>query len=348
MRRSQAILLMILALLLAVATAGCGEASKAAPAAEGPSPQAILAAAVAASETMDSAGGSFDVTMSFDADTSQMPAEAKAFLEEPMNVSGTFTYATEPMAGEFDVSLTMAGDTMDVGLKAVDDKFWLSLLDQWYEAPAEMGQMMSQSSGQQAQLDELKSLLDELAIDPVTWFKDLRIVGEETIDGEAVYHLAGTPDMTKMMTDLMTMMQSEKFMGLIDPTGSMGGSMANELMPSPEELGEIQTQLTEMFQDFTIELWVTADDSLLRKAAVSLQILPPAGEDTGGLNAVSMNASVSLADVDGAVKVQPPASSLPFSDLEKAMQEDPEKFLGPLMGLMGGLGGFGGAGLESF
>jgi hypothetical protein len=341
MRRSSAVLLIIVALMLVIGAAGCGEASKASLAGDDQSPQAILAAAVAASETMTGAAGTFDVTLSFDADTSQMPEEAKAFLEEPIAVSGTFGYADEPRAGDFTVALSMAGESMDVGVKLIENKFWLSMLDQWYEAPAEMEQMMGQSFDQQTQLDEMKALLDELGVDPVTWFKDLRLVGKETLDGADVYHLSGSPDMAKMMTDVLGLMESEEFMGLVDPSGSITGSLGmGELMPSADELQEMQTQLTEMFKEFTIDLWVGTDDSMLRKAAIDLKLMPPAGEETDGFNGIAMQASVSL-DGGDTVKVEPPASALPFSDLEKSMQENPELFFGSLMGLFGGMNDFG-------
>lgn len=344
MRRPLAVILIVIASFLVVGAAGCGEAAQVslAGAGEDQSPQAVMAAAIAASETMTAATGTFDVSLSFDVDTSQMPAETKAFFDEPMTVSGTFAYADEPRAGDFAFSLTMGGETMDVGLKLIDNKFWLSLLDQWYEAPAEMEQTMSESFDQQTQLDELKTLLDELGIDPVTWFKDLRLVGEESVAGTDVYHLSGSPDMAKIMTDAMALMESEEFMGLIDPTGSMTGSMGvGELMPSADELKEMQTQLTQMFRDFTVDAWVGKKDSLLRKVAIALNVVPPAGEETGGMNGMAMKARVALNDPGETVKVDPPASALPFSDLEKAMQDDPEKFMGPFMGLMGGFGGYG-------
>ena len=342
MRRSSAVFLIIVALILVVGAAGCGGTANANLAAGDQSPQAILTAALAASEDMTETAGSFDFSLTFDVDTSQMPAEALAFLDEPMVMSGTFAYADDPRAGEFTVALSMAGETMDVGMKLVENKFWLSLLHQWYEAPSEMEELMGRSFEQETQLAEIKTLLDELGIDPVTWFKDLRLVGEEKIDGAAVYHLAGSPDIAKVMADLMGLMQSKEFTSLVDPTGTMSGPMGMEgFLPSADDLQEMQTQLAEVFKDFTIDLWVTTDDSMLRKAAMTLSLVPPAGEETGGFNSMALNASISLQDVDGAVTVEPPASALPFSALEKAMEENPEMFFGPLMGLMGGLGGYG-------
>jgi len=137
-------------------------------------------------------------------------------------------------------------------------------------------------------------------------------------------------------------MESEEFIGLIEPSGSMTGSMGlGELMPSADEMQEMQTQLAQMFRDFSVDMWVGKKDSLLRKIAIDLSMVPPAGEDTGGMNGIAMKAWILLGDPGDAVKVDPPASALSFSDLEKAMQDNPEMFMGPFMGLMGGLGGYG-------
>ncbi len=339
MRRKSAILLAIIALLLTVSIAGCGAASDTDQAAGDGSPESILAAAVAASETMTGAAGTFDLTLSFEADTSEMPADSMSFLAEPMTLSGTFAYSDEPRAGEFNMALSMGEETMNVGIRLLENKLWLALLDQWYEAPPEMEQTLAESSDQQAKLNDLKALLEELGIDPMTWFTDLTLAGEENLDDETVYHLAGSLDATKMMADVVKLMGNEKFMELVDPTGSMSGSMGMEgLVPAADDLEEIQTELAQVFDEFTIELWIAKDDFALRKATMNLRVTPPAGEESMGMTAMTMNAVISLQDVDDSVNVEAPASSLPFSDLEKAIEENPALFLGPFSGLLGGMG----------
>lgn len=336
MRRSSAVILVIIALMLTVGAAGCGGASVANPTAKDGSPEAILAGAIAACGNMTGAAGSFDFSLSFDVDTSQVPTEALPFLGEPTLVSGTFAYADEPRAGEFAIALSMGGETMDIGMKLIESTFWISVLDQWYEAPPEMERMMDGSFGPGTDWGDLDRLLEELMIDPVTWFKDLRIVGLETVGGEPVHHLVGSPDVAKMMADVIGLFQHGELMGFSDPSGSMNGPMTpGALMPSADELQDMQTQLAQLFEDFTVDLWVSADDLLVRKAALSLRMVPPVGEDTGGLRAMTMNAMVGLDDVNGSVSVKPPASVLPFGALEKALQENPGLFMGPFMGLDG-------------
>jgi hypothetical protein len=346
MRRWSALILVAITLMVVLVAVGCGSSSTTGAAGDD-SPEAILAAAIAASEDMKSATGNFEFTVSFDVDTSQMSEEALATLtSEPIKVSGTFASATEPQAAEFAVSSDMGGQTMDVSGKMVENKLWICLLDQWYEAPPELQETLEQSSAQQAKTTEMTNLMKELGVDPVTWLKDAKVVGDEEIDGVDVYHLTGSPDVAKMMADIIGLMQSEEFMALVAPTETAGESMGiEEMIPSADELQEMQTQIAEVFKDFVVELWIAKDTSLLHKVAVAAHIVPPAEEAAGmGMNAIDFAITMSMQNINEPVDIQAPASALPYTDLEKAMQDNPEMFE-PFMGLMGGaMGGYGSAG----
>jgi hypothetical protein len=341
MRRLLLSLLVVTVLMVVLGAAGCGGGAQTAGLAQADSsdlsPEAILTAAVAASEDMASAQGSFEFTISFDVDTSQLPEEALGLFGQPMTMAGTFAYGSDPQAVDFAISADLFGQAMDMGMKLLEDQAWFRFLDQWYEAPAEMQGLMGDPAAQETQAAELQKMLTDAGIDPMTWMKDLRVVGEETLDGIPVYHLAASPDIAKMMTDLIALMQSEQFMGLLDPTGSTGDLMgAGMLMPGTEELQEMQTQLASMFEDLTADLWIAKEDSVLRKAAIGARMVPPAGEDAEGLNAIDLVATMLFQEVNQPVTVEPPASALPWSEFEKAMQENPEMFMGGLMGALGG------------
>jgi hypothetical protein len=351
MRKGFALLLIAVTLMVVLVAVGCGSSSTTGAAGDD-SPEAILAAAIAASDNLKSATGSFEFTMSFDVDTSQMSEEemgmAQAFTDQPTKVSGTFAASTEPQAADVTIALDMAGETTDLGAKIVEDKVWIGLLDQWYETPPELQDSMQQSSAQDAKAAEMMDLMSELGIDPVTWLKDAKVAGEEKIDGTAVYRLTGSPDVAKMMTDVIGLMQSEEFMALVDPSGTMGESTGlGDIMPTADELQETQTQLADVFKDFVVELWIAKDTSLLHKASIVAHIVPPA-DQAAGMNAIDFSLTVSLQNINKPVTVQAPASALPYTELEKAMQENPEMF-GPFMGIMGGgmTGGSGGAGFDT-
>lgn len=345
MRRLLLSLFVVAALMVVLGAAGCGgSAQTAGLSGAGPSdlsPEAVLASAVEASATMESAQGSFEFNMSFDLDidTSQMPEEALGLMGQPMTVAGTFAYGSEPQALEFSMSADLFGQSMDMGMKLLEDEAWFRFLDQWYETPPEMNELMGEMAGQETQMAELQTMLADAGVDPMTWLKDLRMVGQETLDGIPVYHLAASPDIGKMMTDLITLMQSEQFLGLLDPSGSTGDLMgAGMMMPGTEELQEMQEQLASMFEELTADLWIAEEDSMLRKASIAARMVPPPGEDAGGLNGIDLAATMLFQEVNQPVAVEPPASALPWSDFEKALQENPELFMGGLMGALGGAG----------
>ena len=181
---------------------------------------------------MTSATGDFEVAISFDVDPSQLPDEAQGFVQNPMTVAGTFAYGADPQVADLALALSLMGESMNVGIRMADSQAWLQFSDQWYEGPPEMGQMLGASSAENAQMADPQQMLTDLGIDPLTWIKDLRLVGEETIDGTVTYHLAGSPDMAKIMADALGILQDEESMKLLDPTGSASGMMgAGSLIP---------------------------------------------------------------------------------------------------------------------
>lgn len=331
-------LLLIIAVMMAVLLGilGCGSASTVLPAAGEGSPEAILDAAITGSQEMTSASGSFDLTMAYDIDTTGLPEEALAYFEEPMTVSGAFATGTQPQTADLSLTLAMGGEAIDVGIKLIDDKMWICMLDQWYETPPDVELSMAEAGFDEAQIQEMLTLVEELGVEPVTWFKDLTLVGEETVEGVAAYHLAGTPDMAKMMADVIGLMESEEFMDLIDPSGALTGSMGEGMaIIDADELQEAQDQISGMFRDLRFDVWVAKDDNTLRKAAMAAHIVPPEGEDAAGMNAIDINMELLLTSVNEPVIVEPPASPLPYEQLEEAMMENPAMFMGPFMGLYG-------------
>lgn len=337
MRKLSPCLLICLALLLTLGFTACESTPKESATAPDVSPQSVLTNMMERAKDITSVAGNFDVSVAMEVDASQVPEEIATLLGKPIAISGSFAQAQEARSFESALALSMAGEQMEVGLKGLEDKFWVKALDQWYEAPAETMQG-SQLSYDKQQGEKILALMSELGVDPVTWFPDLKLT-KEKLGNESTYHLSTHPDVTKMVTDALRLMQSKEFMTLIDPSGLATGAAGTEeaLVPGPEEIQEVQGMVTKVLRDTSLDVWVAAEGYELRKALVKGRVVPPPDE-AQGLQAINLTANVLLDKYDLAVKVEAPASALPFLELQKAMQDNPEQFFGPFQSLMTGGG----------
>lgn len=329
-----AALIAVLLLLLSVAACGTSTETSSTSSAD-QSPQSILAAAATAHQNATSAQGTFKLEASFDVDSAQLPEEAKSLLGKPMSLAGTFACRIDPQLADATLDLSMAGETLSMGIKTLADKAWLCFSEQWYEAPADLQDILRDSTEAGVNTAQIKKALADLGVDPSTWLKDLRLAGEETVDGIKCYHLTGTPDLTKITTDLTRVSQDEDAMKQLDPKGTSSDLMqGNPLAPNTEDSQEMQ-QLAQMIQSPTADIWIAKDSMLLAKFTANGRIVPPADEETGGLNAIAVTVDASLHDVNKPVTVEAPTAAQPWTALEKAMQENPSTILGPLAGILG-------------
>ncbi len=253
-------------------------------------------------------------------------------------MSGTFAFSDDPQAAEATINASIAGQTIPVGLKAVDDKVWIQFMGQWYEVPADMMGTgtagATSTTAKQADMAGVLQALTAAGVDPTTWMIDLKVVGEDSIDGTPTYHLSGSIDMNKIMTDVMKLMQDKTIQGMLPSVGSgvMGTTGSSITMPSQEELQGLGSQLGAMFKSVTLDMWIAKDTYQFRQVELNASIVPPAGQDAQGINGITLKAAISVAPATTPLTVTPPADAKPFSELEKS--------LGALQGLFSGvLGG---------
>jgi hypothetical protein len=120
-------------------------------------------------------------------------------------------------------------------------------------------------------------------------------------------------------------------------------------MPSADQLAQMQTTFASMFKDLKIDLWVEKDTSLLRKATIVANVVPPTaptGDTTGssslsgcdtsgsGITSVSLDVTLQL-DPNQTVTVEAPASAKTYEDLQADIQANPG-LLGPLGSMFSG------------
>jgi Family of unknown function (DUF6612) len=333
--------LIIVLALVAIFTAGCGAwigntlVPQAAGTAAPTTAQGILEKAMLSQESLTSGTGEFGLSVNVNADKSKLPAGAEALLGQPIAVSGTFSGSEEPKAAEASMNISVAGQSIPVAMKMVDDKAWIQFMGQWYEMPADM--MGAGTTGTTEKAMDAAAIMQALTaagVDPTTWLTNLTVVGEENVGGTPAYHLTATVDMNKIVTDAVKLMSDKNIQGLMGSLGAdmMGTTGTSLQMPSAQELQTLQSELGQVFQNVTVDMWIAKDTYQLRQAELNASLVPPAGQDSQGINGITLNAKMSVAPATSPVTVTPPTDAKPFSDLENS--------LGALQGLFSGaLGG---------
>ena len=377
MRRHLLLLLLIIAVVSALGAAGCGDsesASRLSPLGPGaavseepgdtpdgpvPTPAEILAAVATNTEPATTQVGTFDLTIDLDIDEAVMGEEGAQFFKDPIKLAGSMATDMVTQAADMTIDVTLMGESMKVGIKALDGQAWLSLGDKWYVAPPEMmeGFETTGDEGLDATMAQIQGLITNISLDPISWFKNQAPVKVEKIDGATVYHMSGSdPDWAKVVADIVKMMQDPTFMQMMGEAQSGLEEMPIDAeMPTAEELQQMQSVLEALIEELQIDLWVQQDNSRLRKATFSARMTAPSEEDLAalegmdvsasdfeGLNSVSLSGTINL-DPDKTVKVEAPGSARSFDDLQTDIMEDPS-MLGPLgtmlMGSMGGMDSF--------
>jgi hypothetical protein len=363
--------LIVLALILAVATAGCGTAAQASTqtsvqAQAAPTDaQGILKQALSSKGEVSAATGDFNASVAVTADAAKVPA-AQALLGQPITVSGTYSFNKDPKAAEASLTAAIAGQSIPIGLKTVNGQAWIQFMGQWYQMPADMMKKVADKTATSEQKPDPAAIMQALTtagVDPNTWLTDLRLVGEDTINGTPTYHLAASVNVNQIVSDAMKMAQSGALKGMMpggaaeQGTATTGQATSPSItMPSQQELQAMASKLPAMFQNLTLDMWIAKDSYQFRQVQVKATIVPPAGglqtESTAaqgtattpsainpllaglaqGIKSISVDATVSLTPSATPVTVTPPADAKPLSDLQQSLTG----LMGLFSGVLGG------------
>ena len=189
-------------------------------------------------------------------------------------------------------------------------------------------QTIEEDTAQTEDAAQIQQLFMSLGMDPMTWLKDAKIAGEEIIDGTAVIHLAVSPDVGKMFSDLIRLIQDPQFMALLSPGESLE---AQQSMPTTAELAEAQAMMEDYFKDVAVELWVGREDYIPRKVTVTGRIDVPAEAAAEGLNGADLSATVLLTNINQVPFIQGPFLPQPYEALEQILAQDPYGPMGSFM-----------------
>lgn len=322
------VLLLVVAL---IAAAGCGSSSTPAS-----SPSPTVPAGVSADQVVKdseakmaqvtSASFVADMGLQVQGDTSQMtdPTQ-KALLSQGVTLHVEGKSSKDPVALDMTMSVGVAGQTLDMGMKTQGTTSWIEYQGQWYKIDAKS----SKSLDKQAQIgaaptEQLKSL----GLDPSAWGTTYQMVGVEDLGGTQVYHVKATADPQKV-ADALTK-------ALKDPSlaKKLGGSaQLKQLEQGLKQSGGQADALAKSLKEATVDYWIGVDDQLMHKAQFLVTLDTQGQQGMSGLKGMTMKMTTSMSDFDQPVTVTPPASAQPLSKLMQQM-------FGGLGGALGGsLGG---------
>lgn len=240
-------------------------------------------------------------------------------VQGPVNVKlgGPFESQGEEELPKFDMDLEFSGggQSFKAGAASTGDKGFVNWQGTDYAVSDEIFAQFREGYAQAAQKrgeDQEKPSLASLGLDPRQWLTNARNEGESKVGDTDTIKITGGVDVPKLLEDVNEALTKAGELGL----------QSQAQIPS-QLTDEQKRQVEEALKDVTVEIHTGAEDKILRRIVVALDI--DAGEDGSG----RMNFDMSLTELNEGQDIAEPEDAKPFEEL---------------MSQLGGLGGLLGAG----
>lgn len=314
--RRGAVVLLVLMLVLAAA-AGCGSsntassgasAAAAATVASGVDAAQVVKDSEAKMATVKSAAFTADLGLQVQGDTAKMTdPTAKALLSQGVTLHAEGTSAKDPTAVDMTMSLGIAGQNLDFGMKSAGKKSWLEYQGTWYALDAKNAKALDkQAQTGAAPTEQLKSM----GVDPSTWGTTFQMVGTQDLNGVQVYHVKGVADAQKLAQSLTKAAESPSLGSKLGGSGSQLGQLSQGLTQNKAQA----EQLAKTLKDATVEYWIGVDDQYLYKAQFDGAMDTSGQKNMQGVTGVTMKGAVTMSKFDEPVTVTPPAGAKSFKE----------------------------------
>jgi hypothetical protein len=202
-----------------------------------------------------------------------------------------------------EISVSGSGQSFDFegGLVATKDNAYVEYQGQAYEIGPSLFQRfkaLSERSARQAQSNrKASSIFDRLGVDPSNWLTNLSNEGDEDVEGTETIHIHGDADVEQIVSDFAKIAQR------------VPGDGAPQL--DQEQL----EQATSAIQEASLDVYSGKDDHILRRLSLSLTIEAPDGAEDATVTSTSLDASVTLSDVNEPQEITEPQGAQPISEL---------------------------------
>lgn len=305
--------------LLLLAVAGCGDdgaSTSGSPSATAVttslSAQEIVRQSNARMAKVTSAAFTADMALKTEGDTTQMSdPTAQAFLGEGITVHAEGKTSSDPVAMDVGIGLTMADQTLDLALKGVGKKIWVGYQDQWYAVDQKQAaSLRTQAKLGAAPTEQMKNF----GLDPKDWETSFKLVGTETVNGTAVYHIQATADPQKLAAALMKAANDP------DLTSKLGDDeTVRQLRKALKQNRDDAVALQKSLKSVAADYWIGVDDMLMHKVRFAAAVDTSGQKDMEGLKGLSVEMTMTMSEFDEPVTVEPPANAKSFDKLMEQM-----------------------------
>jgi hypothetical protein len=240
----------------------------------------------------------------------QLELDGVRGLDRPIRLEASGVYiAGKEKLPQADIDLRLgsqeAGQTVESGFLSTGDRAFLKFGGEFYEQPREdIDRANRELRG--AEGDGGAGALRDLGLDPRRWIVDAASEGEDDVAGARTEHVSAKLDSRAVFLDLNKLVERS--------AGAVGGITPGT--PRPLSAADLD-RLTEVVGDPSFDVYVGAEDDIIRRISASVEITVPEADRArfGGLESGTLRFSVELSDVNGDQKVEAPANSRPIEDL---------------------------------
>jgi hypothetical protein len=297
-RTAQALFVLLVASLAALAVAACGSSSSG-------NAGTLLKQTFSGSHTVNSGNLNVDLTLT---------PSGSSTIKGPISLSFGGPFASlgkgKLPKSDFNIAISALGHTGSLGILSTGTTGYVTLQGTSYQLPAATFQQLessftslTSSSGGNSS----SGALSKLGIDPQRWLVDPKVAGTETIGGTSTTHIKAGINLPALLSDINT------FLGKASSIGVSGSaSLPKSISPAT------QSKIASEVRSPSVDVWTGTNDKTLRRLALSLSV-PVTGELTsllGGLNSAQISLSMQYANLNQPQTVTAPTSVAPFSQFE--------------------------------
>jgi hypothetical protein len=220
-------------------------------------------------------------------------------LSGPFNQSGS-----SPAEANLSVGLQLRGGAIGGELILVDDKVLIGLGSSGYSIPESIAGRIRRPLSKTS--NGLASVLNVFGVAPQRWAKDPRIVGNEQVNGEDTIHGTAGIKANRFFLDVARLTKVLTSLRITDITGL------------PREIdGTARAALVRSVTSATGHVYTGAKDKVLRRATFDMTLKPSSKDRrTLGFSRLALKGELNVTEVGTAQKIQAPAVSGTFDDLQ--------------------------------